>query len=342
MESEVEEVEHIDGTLNHTERATATTSGNVHVERDIRRLSRHVQVESPVRGRYPSESAVVQQLTARLEALERERSCSRPRNDYSESAIDKRRGIAISSLERWQRGGKMSLEHYFIAVETVCRDNRIPRDTWASVARGKMDKDAFATLLQEGGEELWDDYDALKRGMLRLFGDQTKNPYPVAALCEMKLKADTSITEHVTAFLELRGKVPHNTPEKIWLKEIFLHTLDEQTRASLTLSGEETFDKVVSDCFARGKTIDYMRRSYRTTNAPHRRHVSAIMETDSPSQPGKMPRRGSEAYNELRNQGRCFYCKEEGHLIKNCPTRPKRTSRPSPTPTSSSSEPKND
>ena len=49
--------------------------------------------------------------------------------------------------------------------------------------------------------------------------------------------------------------------------------------------------------------------------------------TPSPSRPTKFKRLTPEERKELIRVGGCFWCRETGHRLKDCPTRPKRSSK---------------
>ncbi len=136
------------------------------------------------------------------------------------------------------------------------------------------------------------------------------------------LRQTSSARKYITDFLSLGLEIPDLAP--VEQLDRFIRGLKPHIRRELELKGVATFEEATT-LAERVDEITY-RSSYRGTGqpAPTPRQGPEPMDIGTTRVDGAKQRLTPELREQLRKEGRCRYCREVGHDLDVCPTKPSR------------------
>jgi hypothetical protein len=140
----------------------------------------------------------------------------------------------------------------------------------------------------------------------------------------------STITAYVTAFRELCVILKdHETPDSLLHK--FISGLSEGVQKTLSVAHLPTLDLAIAAALKWEAAATHIaaRRSTPTSSTPHNpnRTNHRLNAAHTLTTPVVKTRLTPELRLQLAAEGRCFYCRQPGHLAAACPDRPARPDR---------------
>jgi hypothetical protein len=220
-------------------------------------------------------------------------------------------------------------EQYFLGMH-------VPDDRRVFFASGLLDgvyktwwRHACTIAQQSGTLEALFEWDAFRRELLARFTVVNASRHARDKLAN--LKQDGSVRSYAQKMQELFLQVPGMQDDE--LMDRFIRGLKSWTRMEVTMREPRSFDEAVKladrydSLFAPGfgfsrQPSGYSSRALPAATvpnppllpAPTPMDIDAIRRKPSPLTP--------EERNRLMKTGGCFYCRQPGHVLTNCPSKP--------------------
>lgn len=235
------------------------------------------------------------------------------------------------------RSGKENVEEWLFVASTYLTACGVTADLdRLTIATGYLRGAALTwwrRINQPGAPNRISTWDGFCNGMRHTF--QPINPAETARDKLAGLRQITTVRQYATLIRNTALDIPSITDDE--LKDRFIRNLKPATRTEVRMRNPASFEQAVE----LAERYDAMRynfpRSRQTIpfgngNGPSPMELGAM--TDSRSRPNgnngngqRRPKLDPALQKQLIKEGKCFYCRQPGHLAINCPEKKKQQQR---------------